>query len=75
MLQQLLSERRIRISAHCFEVIRMFAQLRRAVGGRASTFLDPEQDTKHAFDALSYPVARPLPKHMLAIATLHSPTT
>lgn len=54
LLQQLLRENRIRVSAHCKAVIRMFEKLRKNQQERAATYIAPNQDEKHIFDALSY---------------------
>lgn len=54
LLQKLLRENRIRISAHCKNVIRMFEHLRKNSQENARTYISPTQDEKHMFDALSY---------------------
>lgn len=56
-LHRLLSEKRIRVSAHCKGVIEMFTRLRKDTTEKAKTYLDPQQEVKHVFDALSYAIA------------------
>lgn len=56
LLAQLLKERRLRVSAHCTWVIRMFEKLRKDTSEKPRTYLAPDQDEKHIFDALSYPI-------------------
>ncbi len=55
-LAQLLREGRIRVSANCKAVIRMFENLRTDPSPTAKTYLDSVQEEKHIFDALSYPI-------------------
>lgn len=64
LLQQLLSENRIRVSAHCKGIIEMFQKLRKDTSEKASTYLAPGQDVKHLFDAVSYPVSMRLLGHL-----------
>lgn len=53
-LAQLLKAGRIRVSANCKWVIRMFEKLKKASDPKSKTYLDPVQTEKHIFDALSY---------------------
>lgn len=57
LIRTLLSEKRLRISAHCTHTIDMIQRLRRDMGERAKTYLEPQQECKHIFDALSYAVS------------------
>lgn len=56
-MAQLMREDRFVISAQCTAVIEMCSSLRKAATTGSKTFLDPEQDAKHPFDALSYLVS------------------
>lgn len=56
-MAQLFRENRLFISADCVDIIRMACELRKAGGSMSRTFLDPEQDTKHVFDAASYAIS------------------
>ena len=53
-IAQLLKAGRIRVSANCKWVIRMFEKLKKASDPKSKTYLDPVQTEKHIFDALSY---------------------
>jgi len=55
-IADLLKAGRLRVSAHCTNVIDMFEHLKKASDPRVKTFLDPTQKYKHIFDALSYPI-------------------
>jgi hypothetical protein len=57
LLTKLLSEKRIRISAHCTNVIHMMENLKKDMSPKAKTFLDMTQPCKHVFDALSYAIS------------------
>lgn len=57
LLIRLLRERRIRISAHCVHTIDMFKRLRKDMSDKAKTYLEPQQEVKHVFDAISYAIA------------------
>lgn len=52
LLQQLLHYERIRVSAHCFHVIRMLKDLKKGKG--AVNFIPDTDDNRHVFDALTY---------------------
>jgi len=54
-IEQLLNQKRIRVSAHCTETIAMLQGLRKN-DTKKSGYLLPGQRWKHAFDALSYAV-------------------
>jgi Terminase large subunit, T4likevirus-type, N-terminal len=56
LIQQLLAENRLRISAHCRQTVQMFERLR-VNTSRTQAYLAPGQEDKHAFDALSYAVS------------------
>jgi len=56
LISKLLAEKRIRISAHCFNVIGMMENLKKDLSPKAKTFLDMTQPCKHVFDALSYAI-------------------
>lgn len=51
LLKQLLKQNRIKVSAHCFYVIRMLKELRK--GLNVLNYVVPDEN-KHAFDALTY---------------------
>ena len=57
LISKLLSEKRIRISAHCTNVIEMMENLKKDLSPKAKTFLDMTQPCKHVFDALSYAIS------------------
>lgn len=63
MILRLLKENRIRISAHCFETIKMFKLLRRTLAD-PKHFIAPDQRFKHAFDSLSYAICMHLVENM-----------
>lgn len=67
-LAELLQAGRIRVSAQCFWVAKMFEKLRKDTSPKSKTYLAGGQDEKHVFDALSYPIA------MLCIEELLSDT-
>ena len=52
LIRRLLSENRIRVSAHCRYLIEMFEELRK--GANEVTFVARGQEQKHIFDAFSY---------------------
>lgn len=52
LVQQLLAHERIKVSAHCFHVIRMLRDLKKGKG--AANFILQSDDNRHVFDALSY---------------------
>lgn len=54
LIKQLLREGRINISAHCFETIEMFKELRK--GHKETDYVLRGQRWKHAFDSLSYAI-------------------
>jgi len=56
-IAQLMRQGRFVVSAQCTAVIDMCSTLRKATGGGAKTFLDPEQPAKHPFDATSYAIS------------------
>lgn len=57
LLSKLLAEKRIRISAHCTNVIGMMENLKKDLSPKAKTYLDMTQPCKHVFDALSYAIS------------------
>lgn len=52
LLQQLLAYERIKVSAHCFHVIRMLKDLKKGKG--VANFIPDSDDNRHVFDALTY---------------------
>lgn len=56
-LAQLMREDRFIVSAQCAAVIAMCSGLRKAASAGSKTFLDPEQEEKHPFDATSYAIS------------------
>lgn len=59
MVEQLLREGRLLVSAHCTKVIDMFEKLR-GTGNEKSDWIAPDQEQKHPFDALSYAISMQL---------------
>ena len=53
LLKQLLKQNRIKVSAHCFYIIRMLKELRKGTNILNYVVAD---ENKHAFDALTYPL-------------------
>lgn len=64
-IADLLKANRLRVSAHCKHTIAMFEHLKKASDPRAKTYLDPTQEWKHIFDALSYPICMMCLDHLL----------
>lgn len=65
-LSEMLMQGRIRVSAQCLWVKRMFEKLRRDMSEKPKGYVASEQEEKHVFDALSYAVCSMFVDELLA---------
>lgn len=70
LVQMLLAQGRLKVSAHCFHVIRMLKELKR--GNDRLNFVLQSDDNRHVFDALSYALIMECAEEMEMIPQAYS---